>query len=165
MEEIWKDIPIKGAENYEVSNLGHIRHKQRKKIRKVFDNGNGYEKINIRTPNGVLPIFVHRAVALAFCPNDDPEHKTQVSHLDESRKNNAASNLCWATPSENNQMPLRRKRHSKPVRCIETDIIYESGKMAAEILGLSQGNISRVCRGKANTTGGYHFEFVIDEEE
>ena len=66
-------------------------------------------------------ISPHVAVALAFIPNDDPEHKTQVSHLDETRTNNCVENLCWATAKENCNMPLHKERSSKKVKCIETE--------------------------------------------
>lgn len=57
-----------------------------------------------------------------------------------------------------------KKAHNKKIRCVELDRIFSSQKEAAEELGLSQGNISRVCRGIRSTTGGYHFEFVIEED-
>nr|MBQ4453729.1 NUMOD4 motif-containing HNH endonuclease [Clostridia bacterium] len=44
---------------------------------------------------------VHRLVAEAFCPNDDPELKTVVDHIDNDPLNNMARNLRWVTPSGN----------------------------------------------------------------
>ena len=49
---------------------------------------------------------------------------------------------------------------TKPVRCLETGVEYESLTQCANSLNLSISKISAVCRGKRKTTGGYHFEFV-----
>lgn len=44
---------------------------------------------------------LHRLVAEHFVPNDSPETKTQVNHIDGNRNNNTAANLEWYTPSHN----------------------------------------------------------------
>lgn len=44
---------------------------------------------------------VHRLVALAFIPNDDPEHKTIVDHINNDPFDNRASNLRWVTNGQN----------------------------------------------------------------
>lgn len=52
--------------------------------------------------------------------------------------------------------------HAKKVMCVETGIVYKSGRAAAKALGLRASKISNVCNGKRSTTGGYHFVFVND---
>ena len=47
------------------------------------------------------------------------------------------------------------------VRNIETGEVFNSIKEAAEKYGVIATHISRVCRGKRNKTGGYHWEYVI----
>lgn len=127
MTEIWKTI--EDAPNYEVSNLGNIRNKARKKNLKPYDNGCGYKKIAFSVDGKRKYMYVHILVAKAFIPN--PHNLPEVSHLDESRDNNRADNLAWATSKENCNMPLHRERIGRargtPCKCIETGIVYYSG--------------------------------------
>ena len=54
----------------------------------------------------------------------------------------------------------------KPVRCIETGIVYESASEAARnIPKTSQSKICMVCRGQRNTCGGFHWEYVNIESK
>ena len=50
--------------------------------------------------------------------------------------------------------------HSKRVMCVETGVIYESVKQAAEAVGRNSTNISAACNGRLNTSGGYHWKHV-----
>ena len=52
------------------------------------------------------------------------------------------------------------KKYSKPVRCIETNIIYPSCIEAERQTGVSNGNINKCCSGRRHTAGGFHWEFV-----
>lgn len=55
---------------------------------------------------------------------------------------------------------IAQMRLRKPVRCIETGIIYESVSICAKTLGLSIGNLSMVLNKKRPKTQELHFEFV-----
>lgn len=54
---------------------------------------------------------------------------------------------------------------SRPVLCVELNIVFSCGKEAAEALGLQRSHISNVCKGKRKTTGGYHFKYFTEEKE
>ena len=56
----------------------------------------------------------------------------------------------------NNQLA----QHRKIVKCIETNIIYESLADAERKTGILSETISRCCRGKQKTASGFHWEFV-----
>lgn len=125
---------------------------------------NGYEYTTLKDNTHVK---ISRAVAEAYLPN--PNNLPQVNHKDEIKAHNYLNNLEWSDSMYNANYGTRNERirqaHNKKIYCKELDRTFNSQKEAAIELGLDQGNISRVCRGKANTTGGFHFEFVIEEGE
>ena len=140
MTENWKTIT--GFEDYEVSDLGRIRVKVTQKILKQSQNGDPYwcvVLINKRT-NKKYQSVTHRLVAREFCPNDDPEHKTRVDHLDNNSLNNMASNLEWVTQKENLRRARERDNHKPrrkaPCRCVETGKVYSSIAEASRDTGI-----------------------------
>lgn len=52
--------------------------------------------------------------------------------------------------------------HKKKVYCVETDTIYESVQECARQLNLYASNITKVCKGIHQTTGGYHLQYHND---
>jgi hypothetical protein len=55
---------------------------------------------------------------------------------------------------------INTNKKNKPVKCIETDTIYNSTSEAARAFGCSHDLISCNCRGKVKTAKGMHFEFI-----
>ena len=60
----------------------------------------------------------------------------------------------------NGETHKNRKDLSKKVLCVETGEVFESTKDAERKTGINHGNISKVCLGKRNIAGGYHWRFV-----
>ena len=58
---------------------------------------------------------------------------------------------------------IRAKKTSKPVRCLETGIIYPNSYEASRQLVIERNSIRNCCHGKQQTAGGFHFEFVNKE--
>ena len=70
-----------------------------------------------------------------------------------------------STNRPNEQLRLENCRKAneaqrKPVKCLNTGIIYPSISECAKVLNLSIGNLSLVLRGKRPHTKGLKFEFV-----
>lgn len=111
MDETWKEIP--GHCGYEVSDIGNVRSLDRM----ITQTGNGGTVYTRRMPGkAIKPIHIgkylyfgherskhlgiHVAVALAFI-GQKPGVDYQVAHNDGNPLNNNASNIRWATASEN----------------------------------------------------------------
>lgn len=59
-------------------------------------DASGYRVVSGKLPSGCTGgLRVARLVAMAFVPNDDPEHKTEVHHIDYNRQHDCADNLLW----------------------------------------------------------------------
>ena len=116
--EDWKDVGIvKGIDFtgwYEVSNKGRAKSLDRivtdtrgrnvpynGQLLGLFQGADGYVRVYLRKNENDITIPIHRLVALRFIPNPDPEHKTQVNHIDEDKTNNCVENLEWVTNNEN----------------------------------------------------------------
>lgn len=52
------------------------------------------------------------------------------------------------------------EKTKKPIKCVETGVIYDSGISAGKMLNIRPTMISRVCQGKAKHTGGLTFIYV-----
>ncbi len=91
-------LPVVGYEGtYEVSDQGRVRGP--KGLIKPKPTKNGYVRTELWRRSERYRPLLHRLVATHFIAN--PLGKPVVNHIDCNRTNNAASNLEWATHSEN----------------------------------------------------------------
>jgi hypothetical protein len=109
--ETWR--PIAGRPGYEVSDFGRVRSLDRVVRRlqhgrlvdvhykgvmlRLNPAGNGYLNVNLGRGRSAR---VHSLVLEAFVGPRPAGH--QAAHADGDKLNNAAANLRWATPQENN---------------------------------------------------------------
>lgn len=169
MKEIWK--PIEEYERlYEVSNLGNVKSLPRNgtikkaKLLRVNVKKSGYVNVVLTKNNKKKTFRLHRLVAKAFIPN--PQNKPQVNHKNGIKTDNTASNLEWATSSENvrhkyNVLGYNNKPvNPKPVICIDTGDIYGSIKEAERIYGKNYGAIQHAVNGKTKTAYNLHWKFI-----
>lgn len=167
-EEIWKTIPIEGK--YSVSTFGNVRNDQTKSIyaRSVK---NSYLYVTMRDNEGKNHSYrVHRLVAQAFIPNDDPK-KTEVNHINGDKLNCSVDNLEWMTPSENIKHACDTgllKSQARQVRQLDKkgNLIktFDSIAQASKETGIDDGTICKVAKGtcKNKTAGGYVWKYVDD---
>ena len=160
MKEVWKDIPHYEGQ-YQVSNLGRVYSiKSGIFLSQKVKTNDGYLTVKLYGNGKSKREYVHRLVALAFI--DNPKGLPQVNHKDENPENNNVSNLEWCDCKYNNNYGHHNEKSSnsrcKPVKCVETGVIYKSGKEAAEKLGISASQIYAIFRGRCTTAGGYHWE-------
>lgn len=53
-----------------------------------------------------------------------------------------------------------RNGKSRPVKCLNTDEVFESQRLAAKAKGVNQDKISLCCQGLRNHTHGFRWEYV-----
>lgn len=173
---------IRGFENYSVSDSGLVRNDSTGIAKTpTLNKRNGYYYVDLYQGNKRAKRPIHRLVAEAFLPN--PEHKRTVDHIDGVRTNNDASNLRWATFSENNSrfetvgtrseriavfhyVEERKKRGGGHLRWVSVDNVlnFDSITDAARHFGVSLGNISLMLKhgeiGRRGKMRGYRFEYL-----
>ena len=108
--------PLKGFESdYEIQKDYPfvIRKKVNHRIIKEGINNYGYPRVYLNCE----PYLKHVIVAKQFLENTDPEHKTQIDHINKIRTDYHISNLRYVSPSENSQ--------NRTVSTANTTIRYE----------------------------------------
>lgn len=185
MKEIWRDI--KDYEGlYQVSNLGRVRsldryvkHSRggvmvrRKGCLLKPTTNKGYKMVALSKNNTIRYYLIHRLVAEAFIPN--PENKPYIDHINTIKTDNRVQNLRWVTRLENENNPLTRKHRSqslkgennpssKPVLQYDKEGNFikewEYIKLAAISTNINESCISRCCKFKLKTAGGYIWRYV-----
>ena len=158
-DEQWKEWPQ--DPRIKVSNKGNVVSYKRGAgyPLKASHTHNGYQRVGVS--NGSY--LVHRMVAETWIDNPNPNHYTQVNHINGDKDDNRVENLEWVTPSQNIRHAYRtglRKPTGTPIRIVETGEVFESQHECARRIGGSQAHISNCLAGKRSTHRGYHFEYV-----
>lgn len=171
--EQWRDVA--GYEGlYQVSSHGRLRSLKyhmrpgRVVVLKQFADKGGYLRAKFCKDGNETTVKVHRVVAEAFLPN--PDRKREVNHKDGNTMNNVPSNLEWATPSENMKHASASKLVKPPVVKAVLQLTtsgelvrkWESARRAAISLGFDPSAITKCCKGKLQTTGGFAWRYEIE---
>lgn len=156
-----KEIP--GFPGYYVNSYGRVWSDKSHKWLKPNNNGHGYLSVHLCNGRGKQRKYIHRLVAEAFIPNDDPEHKTTTDHLDGDKTNNRVDNLQWLSQTNNNY-----KSQCLPV--IIWHIIakeyhcFKSRKEAAEYLGCSETALRRMINDSSLLFSGWQVAAAKDKD-
>lgn len=174
---MWKDIEEYSGK-YEVNKNGDVRNKLTRKILKQQKTRFGYMTVKLFENNHGKEYRVHRLVAVAFLPNE--RNKPCVHHIDHDKTNNHVSNLEWCTHKENSQHDVKdgkrvingvwleriresRKPMYKPVIGVSKltgEAIYFENMRKVRSIGISPGDVSKCCKGKKKSAGGYKWSYV-----
>ena len=167
MEE-WRNI--EGYPNYMVSNMGRVKslgnNKTRKeKILKGGKDGSGYLYVPLYKERIRKNYKIHRLVASAFLPN--PDNLPQVNHKDEDKSNNRVENLEYCNSQYNNNYGTHNERMAKSLSIPVLQFSFngefikkwDSATQVQNELGFDNSDISKCCKGKKKTCGGYKWHY------
>ena len=159
------------------------------KIKKIGFDPRGYPTVRLMTINGKVKTYrIHILKTKAFIYRPNPLSANVVRHLNDVKIDNRLENLAWGTQSDNVYDCVRnrhynyggaikglakshakavvnggiatKKKMSKPVKCVETGMIYTSACEAERQTGIRNSSINNCCNGRYKTAGGFHWEFV-----
>ena len=130
----------------------------------------------------------NRAVNLRWCtPKENSNNELTLKHFSEAQKGEkhpmygkhhteeARKKMSEARKGENN--PFFGKHHSeetkskiseaknKKVICIETGQVFNSLQEVEENMGVCSTSITKCCRGRQKTAGGFHWKYYEEEVE
>lgn len=179
MKEIWKKI--KNYEDYEVSNLGHIRSNKNGRTKMLkpsiwwpqesHKTNEKYMCVTLQQ-NGTRECFaIHRLVATSFV--DNPNNHARINHKNGIKDDNRADNLEWCSQSENtiHSMYVLQKNRKYLERICQFDKkgnlikVFDNVREAANETGAKHGNILKCANRERNVAGGFVWRFVGDERD
>lgn len=174
--EQWKTI--ENHPNYMISNRGNVKSlnfnkTNSERLLTPFVSRNGYKIVEIQKKK----YLVHRLVCQAFVPN--PNNLPQVNHKDENKQNNCVENLEWCDAIYNRNYgnapivlkhkmseiktgkPNKNKRIPINQYSFDGELIkkWDGAKTASQTLKIDISSITKCCKGKLKTAGGYIWKY------
>lgn len=173
-----------GYDGYFVSNTGHVwgpgRYGKPGLLHPTPNVQSGHLYVTLYVDGKRIKKTVHNLVAEAFIPNRN--HYPLVRHLNDDPLDNRVENLAWGTQIDNMRDAIRNggfryftdedrelamQKRRTPIRAISfktgKETIFDSQQEASRALNISQSSIHKVLSGKANSAGGYYFQYESDK--
>lgn len=157
---------------YVVDENGNVYSRKTKKWMSQQTDRKGYKYTILNVCGKRTHFFIHRLV-WAYHKGQLPEGK-QINHIDGNKKNNQISNLEAVTGKENIQhayaLGLRKTGRGSgkmsSVRMLDLSgneiLLFDKIKDAASYVKRDSSHITKVCKGKARTCGGYRWQYALD---
>lgn len=174
LDLVLKPFPIllNGYETkYKVSNDGRIWSEYLQDFMKPYYSKGGYMRVKVNFGERNKKFMVHRLVAMAFIPNPDAEHLTQVDHIDCNRTNNTVDNLRWVSPKQNTQHAIengyRNKYHYKMINAETGEILeFDNGSKLCKYFNRSYeiDTINKYANTGKIVKSGHFVGWIIEKE-
>jgi hypothetical protein len=170
-------IRITDYPRYTIDREGVVRNIETRRVLTPIKGR--YPKVGLYAPmaKSAKLIPIHRLVAHAFVPNDNPQTNVTVNHIDGNTSNYCASNLEWCSQAENNRharetgLTTGKNAQGTRVRRIdptgnEPGKTYDSMASAARDVGIhsSGTGIQQALNHPTKTAAGYRWVAVVHAE-
>ena len=160
--EEWKKIC---NYHYSVSSLGRVRNDETNLLLKGSLSC-GYYKVRLSNEGNVIDKQIHHLVYCTFNNINKIPEGYAIDHIDANKENNKLDNLRLVTLSDNVKNAIYVAKTNKTAKAViqltlndEFIAEFPSASEAARILKLDSSTISKVCRGKNKSHGGFHFKY------
>lgn len=165
-KETFKRCPAPYS-RYKISQNGIVIGSRLKRPIKQYINNCNYVVVNVTKDgsNKKSTVTLSRLLALTWLPN--PEHLSDVDHIDDNRLNNSLSNLRFVSHRDNlvkdHRRQLMRRANGRPIKRLNDDgsyVLYNSIKEAAELNHLSNTSVAGSANHTLHLNKPYHFIFA-----
>lgn len=164
-EENEEWTPIPETDEYEVTRSGHIRNAKTKKELHGTINSQGRVKVYLTIHGKSCCKILSRIIAETYFGKEACYGK-DVYHKNGNKLKNEVNNLAIGTRSDSMRNSYKiRNVIGKPVKCIETGLIFKSIEECSDCMNISRNAISRSANNsQVKTRDGYHFIFLTELE-
>lgn len=162
--EIWT---MTNNPNYRVSSCGRVHNIKTNNILHPSDTC-GYYKVRLSFNGETKDFLVHNLIFQSFHPEIDISNKQYcIDHIDGNKHNNSLNNLRLITLSENVMAAYYTQKNNSNIKPVsqytkEEEFIatFPSSREASRQLKLDSSSITKCCKGKLKTTGGFIFKYA-----